>query len=109
MGRAVIQPAVVVPIERYSAERTNRKRRGAANRLAALLGNVVVVPEPTAQQVSAARRLVVEKDAPVLAAALAADVDVLVTGDVQHFGAPMRRGDLPLRVRTPRAFLLEGP
>jgi len=48
------------------------------------------------------------KDAPVLAAALAARADVLVTGDLKHFGALMDRDDLPLRVRSPRAFLLEG-
>jgi predicted nucleic acid-binding protein len=58
---------------------------------------------------ASARRFVTEKDAPVLAAALAAQADVLVTGDRKHFGALMDRDDLPLRVRTPRAFLLEGP
>lgn len=59
-------------------------------------------PEPLAD-------LVPEKDAPVLAAAVSAEADVLLTGDMTHFGSLMSRGDLPLRVRTPRAFLLEGP
>ena len=38
-----------------------------------------------------------------------AGADVLITGDLKHFGALMERDDLPLRVRSPRAFLLEGP
>jgi uncharacterized protein len=68
-----------------------------------------VAPEPPSEALASARRLVAEKDAPVLAAALAARADVLVTGDLKHFGALMDRDDLPPRVRTPRAFLLEGP
>ena len=86
-----------------------RKRPRSATRLAELLREVDLVPEPTPVQITAARRLVVEKDAWVLAAALAAGADVLVTGDLKHFGALMERDDLPLRVRSPRAFLLEGP
>jgi predicted nucleic acid-binding protein len=74
-----------------------------------LLREVELVPEPTPVQIAAARRLVVDKDAWVLAAALAAGANVLVTGDLKHFGALMERDDLPLRVRSPRAFLLEGP
>ena len=49
------------------------------------------------------------KDAPVLAAATAAGADALLTGDLRHFGALMERGDMRPRVRTVRAFLLEGP
>jgi predicted nucleic acid-binding protein len=85
-----------------------RKRPRSAARLSALLEEVELSPEPTSEQVGAARRLVPEKDAPVLAAALAVRADVLVTGDLKHFGTLMGRDDLPLRVRTPRAFLLEG-
>jgi len=40
---------------------------------------------------------------------LIARADVLVTGDLKHFRALMDRDDRPLRVRSPRAFLLEGP
>ena len=61
------------------------------------------------EQASVAAGLVHAADVHVLAAALTLGVDVLVTGDVTHFGALMERSDLPLRVRTPRAFLLEGP
>lgn len=46
------------------------------------------------------------KDLPVLAAAVAAGLDVLLTGDIRHFGPLMNRSDLPLRVMTVRDFLL---
>lgn len=49
------------------------------------------------------------KDAPVLAAALAARAQYLLTGDTRHFGALMARDDLPLRVCTVRQLLLAGP
>lgn len=48
------------------------------------------------------------KDLPVLAAAVAAGVDALLTGDVRHFGPLMDLRDLPLRVMTLRKFLLLG-
>lgn len=60
-------------------------------------------------QLTWARELVAEKDAPVLAAAATCGAAVLLTGDMKHFAALMERGDLPSRVRTVRAFLLEGP
>jgi predicted nucleic acid-binding protein len=50
-----------------------------------------------------------EKDAPVWQAAIAAHATVLVTGDRKHFGHLMVRTDLPIRVRTIKDFLLEGP
>ena len=86
-----------------------RKRPGSMSRLEEALAEVGLVPEPASSLVDAARRLLPEKDAPVLAAALEAGADVLVTGDLKHFGGLMKRDDLPLRVRSPRAFLLEGP
>jgi predicted nucleic acid-binding protein len=46
-----------------------------------------------------------DKDAPILAAAAGAKVAVLLTGDLRHFGGLTRRSDLPLRIRTVRAFL----
>ena len=49
------------------------------------------------------------KDLPVLAAAVAAGVDALLTGDVRHFGPLMTLRDLPLRIMTLREFLLFGP
>jgi len=86
-----------------------RKRPGSMSRLEQVLAEVALVPEPASSLADAARRLLPEKDAPVLAAALEAGADVLVTGDLKHFGGLMKRDDLPLRVRSPRAFLLEGP
>jgi predicted nucleic acid-binding protein len=92
-----------------AAANLERKRPRSASRLGRLLSDVTLAPEPLPEALASARRLVPEKDAPVLAAALAARADVLVTGDLKHFGALMDRGDLPLRVPSPRAFLLEGP
>ena len=48
-------------------------------------------------------------DAHVLEAAWSAGADALIIGDVRDFGALMARDGLGLRVRTPRAFLLDGP
>ena len=92
-----------------AAANLERKRPRSAPGLGRLLSDVGLAPEPPSEVLASARRFVPDKDAPVLAAALAARADVLVTGDLKHFGALMDRDDLPLRVRTPRAFLLEGP
>jgi predicted nucleic acid-binding protein len=46
-----------------------------------------------------------DKDRPVFDAAIAAGVDVLLTGDIRHFGLLMKRSDLPLRKNTLRTFL----
>jgi hypothetical protein len=50
-----------------------------------------------------------DPDAHVLEAARSLATVMLVTGDLTHFGPLMRRSDLPLAIRTPRAFLMEGP
>jgi predicted nucleic acid-binding protein len=85
-----------------------RKRPDAGPRLAVLLSSVDEAPEPEDVELQRARQLLPEKDAPVMAAALAARASVLVTGDLKHFGSLMARRDLKLRIRTPREFLLEG-
>lgn len=46
-----------------------------------------------------------EKDRPMLEAALLADAQVLLTGDLRHFGPLMNHTDLPLRVFDPRSFI----
>ena len=52
---------------------------------------------------------VVDKDAPVLAGALGAHADFLITGDLKHFGHLMtHRHKLPLRVVRLRLFLESG-
>lgn len=56
-----------------------------------------------------AAALVHEGDVHVLAAARSVRASVLITGDVTHFGPLMARDDLPLKVATPREFLLGGP
>lgn len=58
-------------------------------------------------------RHVVAKDAPILAAAVAAHADVLVTGDRKHFGDLYGRAVRGMRVEPPqvalRLVLDEGP
>jgi predicted nucleic acid-binding protein len=83
-----------------------RKRPDRAARFVGLLAAVTPVEDVTNPRSTA---LLPPKDAPVLDAALDAGADVLVTGDRTHFGALMTRDDLGIRVRTPSAFLLEGP
>jgi predicted nucleic acid-binding protein len=56
--------------------------------LEGLLEAVRLVPEPQLHLVRSAKLAgLPEKDAPILAAATAARVDALVTGDKRHFGA----------------------
>jgi predicted nucleic acid-binding protein len=56
-----------------------------------------------------ATNLVHPDDVHVLAAARRVGARVLITGDITDFGHLMKRDDLAVRVRTLRAFLLEGP
>lgn len=52
-----------------------------------LLTSVAVVAEADARLSAWARSVVAAKDAPILAAAVAARSDLLITGDRRHFGA----------------------
>ncbi len=81
-----------------------KKRPQAVARLEALLGEVEVVAAPSAVVAWAAGQLP-EDDAWVLAGAVEARAAVLLTGNTRHFGWAMARGDLPLQVRTVRAWL----
>lgn len=65
--------------------------------------DVAQVPEGTRTHVADAT--LPEKDQPVFDAAVAAQCDVLLTGDRRHFGHLMGRADLPLQVMTVRTFL----
>jgi predicted nucleic acid-binding protein len=87
-------------------ERKRADRRQALDDLLVLV-SVGVQEDP--EHVEWATHLVDPEDVDVLAAARTAGADVLVTGDIAHFGQLMERDDLGLRIRTPRAFLLEGP
>jgi predicted nucleic acid-binding protein len=87
-----------------------RKRPDGYDALGPILATVSIQAEVAADEhLGWAEGLIDPDDAHVLAAARRASADVLLTGDTTHFGQPMRRDDLGLQVRTPRAFLLEGP
>jgi uncharacterized protein len=85
-----------------------RKRADERGRLADVLTLVTVEAWDESDHADWAAPLVDPDDVHVLAAARAAGADVLLTGDTTHFGPLMSRDDLGLRVRTLRAFLLEG-
>lgn len=85
-----------------------RKRAAALPSLLVRLAAVGVAEDVEAAS-DRALDLLPPDDAVVLDAAWRARADVLVTGDLRHFGALMRRRDLGLRVLTVRDFLLEGP
>ncbi len=89
-------------------ENLSRKAPRQLPRFRRLLKSVAVVPAP-AIEASLSHRGLPTKDLPVLAAAIAASADVLITGDLRHFGHLMKRKDLGIRVCTIREFLLEGP
>jgi predicted nucleic acid-binding protein len=91
--------------------RRNLERK-RPDRVEALAGVLRVAPPADvdpAEHVGWARALVGDADAHVLAAARSLAVVTLVTGDLTHFGPLMEREDLPLTIRTPRAYLMEGP
>ncbi|WP_027883283.1 PIN domain-containing protein [Meiothermus rufus] len=88
-----------------------RKRPQAAPRLPLLMQRVQQVEEPEETDPSPDEPLktllksLPEKDRPVLQAALYAQAQILLTGDLRHFGPLMNRGDLPLRVLSPGDFI----
>lgn len=89
------------------AERNlQRKRRDALQEFEGRMRAVHVVADVT-QEI--ARFDLPPKDAPIYATAVALGADVFITGDLRHFAALMRRTDVPVQVRTVRAFLLGLP
>ena len=86
-----------------------RKRPDRAEALAGVMRVAPPADVDPSEHVVWARALVGDADAHVLAAARSLAAVTLVTGDLTHFGPLMDRGDLPLTIRTPRAFLMEGP
>jgi predicted nucleic acid-binding protein len=93
---------------REALESLTRKRPDALEALDGVLLDVEVFAVRH-RHLEAAGQLVGSADAHVVSAALTLRADVLVTGDRTHFGPLMERRDAPIRVRTPRMFLLEGP
>lgn len=73
-----------------------------AAELASLLEGLVLGPEPASALVSAAKDCALpDKEVPILAAAIAARADVLVTGDRRHFGPLYRRSVHVVLILTP--------
>lgn len=98
-------------MSRFNLEREPSK---ASPHLARLMCRVHLVPEPREAPASldkeplrACFKALPEKDRPVLEAALQAQAQVLLTGDLRHFGPVMSRTDLPLLVLSPRDFILQ--
>jgi len=68
-----------------------------------------MTPSPTAEEFRRYQNLIHEKDAPILAAAVAGKADFLITLDQRHFMTePLRRAHLPLKIVTPGQFLQGG-
>ena len=70
---------------------------------------VRLVPDSVGELPWARKHVDRHKDVPLLAAAVKAEADVLLTKDVADFGHLMRRNDLPIRIKTVRRFLIDGP
>lgn len=75
----------------FAAEEARRnvelKYPDASERLQARLGQCLEAPASTPERVVWASGYLPAKDAPILAAAVAARSDLLITGDRAHFGA----------------------
>ena len=108
LGNGAVRLITSVRCKAEAELNLDRKRPGSSPRLTEVLARVEVLPWSAAPDPSTIE-LVGEGDAHVLTAALGLDAAVLVTGDVRDFGPLMERGDLGIKVRTPRSFLLEGP
>ena len=85
-----------------------RKRLERAEALADILRAAPAADVDPSEHFAWAHALVDVADAHVLAAGRSLAAVTLVTGDLTHFGLLMTRADLPLTIRTPRAFLMDG-
>ena len=66
-----------------------------------------LVEDPTQEEVAQAVRVIHHKDAPILAAAISAEVDYLITWNTKHFHKlPVARA-VRFRIATPGEFLEE--
>lgn len=99
-GRALFLIAatgrITLVTSRYAIEEAARnialKYPQCAGDLKSLHDALALVPEPNAAMVAAASSNgLPDKDAPILAAAIAGRAEVLVTGDRRHFGALYRK------------------
>lgn len=63
-----------------------------------------LLPEPTTGEIAHAVQVVPEKDAPILAAALKANVEYLVTLDRKHFKQPRVQEAVSFQILLPEEF-----
>lgn len=88
-----------------------RKRPQAVPRLPLLMRQVHLTAEPeetnppSEEPLKTLFKSLPDKDRPVLQAALQARAQILLTGDLRHFGPLMNRQDLSLQVLSPRDFI----
>lgn len=94
---------------REALENLQRKRPSSSEAFDGVLLDVEVYPLRRLPDVDAAASVVGQSDAHVLAAAIALEAAVLITGDKLHFGELMSAENQPIRVMTPRAYLESGP
>lgn len=67
--------------------------------------NLQIIPLPSLKEVRSLKGHIAEKDVPVLASALKANVEFLITGDKKDFGKARSRGSYPFKIVTPSEFL----
>jgi predicted nucleic acid-binding protein len=67
----------------------------------------LIVDDPSTQAVEAAGKVIHRNDAPILAAAIAADVQYLVTWNTRHFQKKAVRDHVQFPILTPGEFLEE--
>ena len=73
--------------------------------LESLVSAITLVPEPDKALLNWAKKYLPDKDAPILAAALAGNADILVTGDSKHFGQMFEKTFQGVLVLTPAQAL----
>ena len=67
----------------------------------------ILVEDPSRKEVAEAARVIHAKDAPILAAAMNAQVDYLITWDIRHFHKSAVMKAVRFKVMTPGEFLEE--
>lgn len=104
-ARAVSSRLVLLEAERNTHAKLGRDALlRFYHEIAAL--DLELAPSPSPQEVGAQSRIIAPKDAHVLAAALSAHADVLLTLDRRHFLSPrVLQAGLPFGIMTPGDFL----
>jgi predicted nucleic acid-binding protein len=97
-------PGILIATSRYAAQevRRNCKDREHARRLELPLDQTMMVSDPLHAALPAAIVLP-QKDQPILASAIDAGADFLITGDKNHFAAYMNR---PIKTRYGRLLIM---